>query len=392
MIKSFDQARVVSIDKNKGRVTLFTKNGLVSVGTYLHDINDLREGMTVLIGDLEGSKVILDKVSANPKNCQSISTVISSSPFIFKISVNELDNYKFTLPLSPEGTYNFNVNWGDGSTDYINNYGNLNKVHYYPSEGKAHTEIYTVSITGTLKGWIGTYFGLYDDYDDYSSILDIIKWGCFNFENFDVRHPLTGEMMNVNPIFFDCQSLGIETGSITAIDIPNLSKATGLGSFFQDCRNLVSVPNLDKWDVSTITTMESMFTNAFKFNQDISNWNVSNVTNMNDMFYIAQAFNQPIGSWDISNVTSMFRMFASSSFDQDISNWNISKVENMYQMFLYSAFSTENYEKLLVGWSDQNVQSNVRFHAGSAKYHASYASYKQILVNKGWQITDGGQI
>ena len=75
MKRNFDQARVVSIDKNKGRVTLFTKNGLVSVGTYLYDINDLRENMTVLIGDLDGTKVILDKVSANPKNSNGMSLV-----------------------------------------------------------------------------------------------------------------------------------------------------------------------------------------------------------------------------------------------------------------------------------------------------------------------------
>jgi hypothetical protein len=64
----------------------------------------------------------------------------------------------------------------------------------------------------------------------------------------------------------------------------------------------------------------------------------------------------------------------------------------MENMFKNSAFSTGNYEKLLVGWSAQNVKWNVRFHAGSAQYHAAYAPYKQILLDKGWIITDGGQI
>lgn len=76
MIKSFDQAKVVSIDKNKGRVTLFAKNGLVSAGTYLYDINDLKTGMAVLIGDVDGTKVILDKVAASPKNGSGLSSIL----------------------------------------------------------------------------------------------------------------------------------------------------------------------------------------------------------------------------------------------------------------------------------------------------------------------------
>ena len=38
------------------------------------------------------------------------------------------------------------------------------------------------------------------------------------------------------------------------------------------------------------------------FNQDISNWDVSNVTDMNYMFTNAKKFNQDISSWDVNNV------------------------------------------------------------------------------------------
>lgn len=68
-------ARIMSIDRNKGRVTLFMKNGLFSIGHYLHDLNDLRENMTVLVGKVNDSHVILSKISANPSNCQGMSFV-----------------------------------------------------------------------------------------------------------------------------------------------------------------------------------------------------------------------------------------------------------------------------------------------------------------------------
>ena len=129
------------------------------------------------------------------------------------------------------------------------------------------------------------------------------------------------------------------------------------------------------------------------FNQPLNNWNTSKVTDMGFMFRNCLNFNQPLNNWNTSKVMHMDQMFyLALSFNQDISMWDISNVTNMEYMFYGSAFSTENYEKLLVGWSAQNVQPNVRFHAGSAKYHAAYAPYKQILLDKGWIITDGGQI
>jgi hypothetical protein len=68
-------ARIVSIDRNKGKVTLFMKNGLFSIGHYLHDLDDLRENMTVLVGKVNDSHVILSKIFANPSNCQGMSFV-----------------------------------------------------------------------------------------------------------------------------------------------------------------------------------------------------------------------------------------------------------------------------------------------------------------------------
>jgi surface protein len=52
-----------------------------------------------------------------------------------------------------------------------------------------------------------------------------------------------------------------------------------------------------------------MFTNAYKFNENIGRWDTSNVTDMIYMFLGAHNFNQYIGRWDTSNVTNMCCMF-----------------------------------------------------------------------------------
>jgi surface protein len=66
---------------------------------------------------------------------------------------------------------------------------------------------------------------------------------------------------------------------------------------------------IDKWDVSHVQDMSSLFEYMGTFNEYIGSWDVSNVTDMTKMFCCAYSFNQDIGSWDVSNVTDMEYMF-----------------------------------------------------------------------------------
>jgi surface protein len=92
------------------------------------------------------------------------------------------------------------------------------------------------------------------------------------------------------------------------------------------------------WDMSTATTMRSMFDGARSFDQPIGNWNVSRVTNMNELFYGASSFNQPLADWNVSSVADMSYMLGSAeSFNQPIGNWNVSSVTSMSYMFYYAS-------------------------------------------------------
>lgn len=312
-IDDLNQARITAIDKVKGRVSLAMKNGLISTATYLHDINDLRVGMTVLVGMVNDSYFILEKVSANPKNSNGMSllqlTTDFSNSFEFSVYISP-DNLQCKLPLY--NMINCFINWGDGSIFRIAEWLEGNPIHTYTSSGT-----YIIQVIGSYlwHHWIETA-------ELGNQFRELKRWGGFK--------------------------LGVDPGefhsfiymTITATDIPEIL-GTGLSSFTQ-CYSLTNIPNIENWDVSACT--------------------------------------------------SFFNTFYRTPFDQDISKWNISNVTNMNGMFYGAGLSTENYEKLLVGWSSQNVKTDVVFNAGNATYHAAYASYKQILVNKGWQITDGGQI
>tara|TARA_A100001388_G_C28711809_1_gene471633 strand:- start:315 stop:1199 length:885 start_codon:yes stop_codon:yes gene_type:complete len=120
------------------------------------------------------------------------------------------------------------------------------------------------------------------------------------------------------------------------------------------------------WDVSNVTNMAHMFSDAKSFNKDIGSWNVSNVTNMGCMFDGAYDFNQDIGSWDVSSVTQMGGMFRyADDFNQDITTkkvsingnqytaWDVSNVTNMCMMFM----GAKTFNQNIGSWNVSSVTS-----------------------------------
>jgi len=91
------------------------------------------------------------------------------------------------------------------------------------------------------------------------------------------------------------------------------------------------------WDVSCVTSMNYMFSDAAAFNADLGDWDVSKVTSMFNMFQYASAFNGDLSAWDVAKVTTMASMFAlASNFNTALGDWDVSKVTYMQYMF-YSA-------------------------------------------------------
>ena len=144
------------------------------------------------------------------------------------------------------------------------------------------------------------------------------------------------------------------------------------------------------WDVSSATDFTSMFEGASSFDRDISEWDVSGGDNFINMFKNASIFNQDIGGWNMTNATVIFGMFLDAAlFDQDISGWNVENVTNAGNMLLGSAFSTKNYDVLLIGWSEQNLQNGVTFAADANYCHGEEA--RDVLINDySWSVSDGG--
>jgi surface protein len=141
--------------------------------------------------------------------------------------------------------------------------------------------------------------------------------------------------------------------------------------------------------------MDSMFFGATKFNQNIGYWDTSQVTNMSAMFFDAKNFNQDLGYWTTSQVEDMSYMFANASaFDQDLGEWNVESLNYNFSaqsMFLGIKLSIENYDSLLMGWSEQNLESGVNFSGGNSTYCDGESARTKMIEDFSWTITDGGK-
>lgn len=260
--------------------------------------------------------------------------------FVFTIKTTGASE-TFSLPLESVGTYDFNIDWGDGSDDDITAWNQAGVTHAYVSAGT-----YEITITGTIVGWRFNYSG------DHNKIYELKSWGALRLGNND-RY------------FYGCANL-----TITATDILDLTGTTDLTWMFGECYALTTIPSMNSWNVSSVTIMDYMFNWSALFNQDISSWNTVLVISMSSMFDGAISFDQNLGDWDIASVTDMHYMF-----DGGVT------------------LSTANYNALLIGWEAQAVQNNVTFHGGNSKYSAgAVATARQALIDDhNWSITDGGQ-
>jgi surface protein len=227
-----------------------------------------------------------------------------------------------TLPLIGSGTYNFNVNWGDGSSSTITN---DSASHTYDDSGT-----YTVRIIGTIEGFN---FGTIPTSKD--NLSEILQWGCLRLEP-----------TNNDGHFYYCSNL-VLTG---VTDTLNLTNVYGLNGTFRGCGAITTINNIEYWNTSNITGLTSIFEST-SFNQDINLWDVSSVIRMDLMFRFS-LFDQPLSEWNVSNVTNMIGMFQGTPFNGDINNWDVSSLIYADSMFLNS-----NFQGPISSWNVSNVTS-----------------------------------
>lgn len=295
------------------------------------------------------------------------------------------------LPLISAGTYDFIVDWGDGSSNTITVWNQAQTTHTYASAGT-----YTIKIKGTCIGW------QFNNSGDRLKILTITKWGKLRLGT------------NQGSYFYGCANLNLS--GIT--DVLDLTGTISLASCFQGCSSLTTIGRLNEFNMLSVTSIAGMFYNATNFNQNISNWNTANIINMSGVFGGDGAgtslFNQDLGNWNVSSVVDFTSMFGTDSvritsfnnggndniknwqlkntgtitfenmfgnarfFNQNISNWNTSRVINMRNMFSTAIAFNQN----IGNWNVSNVTNMGQFMIG--KTPVNFSTTNLDAIYNGW--------
>ncbi|MBN1648739.1 MAG: BspA family leucine-rich repeat surface protein [Spirochaetales bacterium] len=306
--------------------------------------------------------VTVSVVSSGDSDSCEITVVESDTVFISVWDMGLSPYARTVFPVNEDGVYNFTIDWGDGSVELCNEADSLD--HEYTADGNA---VYTVMVAGQCDGFGFDYYNSYY-YDPQLCLVDISQWGSL-------------KMHNSGGVFYDCENLA----GFSAADLPDLSGQTNLSYTFANC-TLFNDGSIDSWDVSGVTDMALMFSNAAAFDQDLSGWDTSGVLSMVRMFSGTDAFNQDISGWDTGAVTSMAYMFAyTGSFDQNIAGWDTSNVLYMNSMFEHA----DAFNRDLAGWDTSKVVNMDHMFAYTTAFNGDISGWDTSSVtDMGWMFRE----
>ena len=171
------------------------------------------------------------------------------------------------------------------------------------------------------------------------------------------------------------------------IILTETSTITNMSHMFENCKDLISLPDISDWDTSNVTDINNIFSNCellsdfggiSKWNTkmiidisysffnlkikskfpDISNWDLSNLKDASHLFDTCELLEclPDISKWNVSNVNNLSGIFANcNSLKElpDISKWNIINTNNISYMF----YNCQKIEKIpdISSWNTQNV-------------------------------------
>lgn len=206
-------------------------------------------------------------------------------------SYNDTTPDEFRLPLTSEGTYNFTVNWGDGTSDIITAWDQPEVTHQYSPSGT-----YDVTITGTCTDLrFSTQTGGPMPWDPpapwpkmvtklkQTANIGLIKLDFGNCINLTSLVPLGNQPGILN---LDSAFAGLPITSIPAGLLDGCINVTSINNLFGGCSSLMTIPNDLFKNMTQVTQMNGVFSNCSALTtipSDLFRYNTQ-VTTMSGLF------------------------------------------------------------------------------------------------------------
>ena len=131
------------------------------------------------------------------------------------------------------------------------------------------------------------------------------------------------------------QPIGITFNKAGLTSVPNYKpKTTNLDDLFKDTPSLINDPRLAGWNVSDVTSMNSLFENSAYVgheNGGIEVWNVSAVTSMNRFAANSPNFNLNLSNWCVSGILTEPTDFKTGSglVEENLPTWGTCPVQDV---------------------------------------------------------------
>jgi len=291
----------------------------------------------------------------------------------------------FRLPTIPTGTYNFTVHWGDGNSDTITLWDQLETTHTYSSPGK-----YAIKIVGTFNG-----FNFLQHPIEAPKLIDI-----YNFGNKSV--------VSAVGLYANCINLRefSATDSFSFVGVNSLEKMFYNCNYFDDEVNLAFA----------VGNVESIFENCKRFSGSSLQITTESLVELDPELMI------PILVYGVENFSKMFKNCYSLVGDENTGlNLTIDNGKNFLETFkncyafkgeeLQGSFFTLAldmngifegcynldigiYTNLLKNFglgASGEVNSNIVFSAPETFYKITAEDARNsLIINKNWTIIDRG--
>ena len=177
-------------------------------------------------------------------------------------------------------------------------------------------------------------------------------------------------------------------GDLAGAEKFNVSKVTNMHSMFSSAK--LANLNVSSWDTSNVDDLSYMFNKAMSVSPDVSRWNVSNVINMSHMFFHAKEANPDVSKWEPARVTNTDLMFEGSKIKEaDLSKWDVSKVIRSDNMF--SKCENLEFIKTPEGLKTRVNGTNKNFKVVKMKKGMeAEIEHESINLNSEFNINDSG--
>lgn len=189
-------------------------------------------------------------------------------------------------------------------------------------------------------------------------------WGTASYEFNNGFLTIAGGTIDLANDITPWASQDIVANEIKYISFEDTVYLKGDASYlFTGLVNLMNV-ELEKLDVSQVTSMKGMFLSSKLSRFNLSNWDTSNVTDMSYMFNAVQSVREiDLENWNTSNVKTMSYMFTNATFLQNIylSQWDVSNVSDVSYMFAMTPF----LEQINISTWDLNAKNTNGMFLGS---------------------------